>query len=151
MPHADAMSDPSSNDAFELAAQLRPAILRLNRLLRRETQAFGVSPLTIMLLATIDKEPGIGVNDLAHRENMRAPTMSKHIKQLEEAGLVRRDLTLHADKRRVGLAITPQGRKLVADVRKRRTDWLAGRIAKLEPESRAALGAAVDALRRLGE
>lgn len=145
------MQDLSSNDAIELAAQLRPAILRLNRLLRRETRAFDVSPLMVMLLSAIDKEPGIGVNDLANRENMRAATMSNHVKQLEAAGYIQRDQTLHADRRRVGLAVTPQGRKLVADVRKRRTDWLAGRIAKLEPDSRAALGAAVEALRRLGE
>ncbi|MDX3904609.1 MAG: MarR family transcriptional regulator [Pigmentiphaga sp.] len=145
------MQDLSSNDAIEIAAHLRPAILRLNRLLRRETQAFDVSPLAVMLLSAIDKEPGIGVNDLANRENTRAATMSAHVKQLEAAGYVHRDQTLHADKRRVGLAVTPKGRKLVADVRKRRTDWLAGRIAMLDPESRAALGRAVAALARLGE
>ncbi|MPS28015.1 MarR family transcriptional regulator [Pigmentiphaga sp.] len=145
------MLDPTGNEAIDLAAQLRPAILRLNRLLRRETQAFGVSPLMVMLLSTIDKEPGIGVNDLANRENMRAASMSNHVKQLEAAGYIQRDQTLHTDKRRVGLAVTPEGRKLVAEVRKRRTDWLAGRITTLDPDDRAALARAVGALRHLGE
>ena len=47
--------------------------------------------------------------------------------------------------------MTPEGRKLVAEVRKRRTDWLAGRIAKLDPDDREALGRAVRALQHLGE
>lgn len=145
------MLDPTGNESIDLAAQLRPAILRLNRLLRRETQAFGVSPLMVMLLSTIDKEPGIGVNDLANRENMRAASMSSHVKQLEAAGYIQRDQTLHTDKRRVGLAVTPEGRRLVAEVRKRRTDWLAGRVATLDPDDRAALARAVGALRHLGE
>jgi len=145
------MLDPTGNESIDLAAQLRPAILRLNRLLRRETQAFGVSPLMVMLLSTIDKEPGIGVNDLANRENMRAASMSSHVKQLEAAGYIQRDQTLHTDKRRVGLAVTPEGRRLVAEVRKRRTDWLAGRIAKLDPDDREALGRAARALQHLGE
>ncbi|MBN9475869.1 MAG: MarR family transcriptional regulator [Burkholderiales bacterium] len=148
---ARTMLDPTGNESIDLAAQLRPAILRLNRLLRRETQAFGVSPLMVMLLSAIDKEPGIGVNDLANRENMRAASMSNHVKQLEAAGYIQRDQTLHTDKRRVGLAVTPEGRKLVAEVRKRRTDWLAGRIAKLDPDDREALGRAVRALQHLGE
>ncbi|RZS78153.1 MarR family winged helix-turn-helix transcriptional regulator [Pigmentiphaga kullae] len=145
------MLDLTGNESIDLAAQLRPAILRLNRLLRRETQAFGVSPLMVMLLSTIDKEPGIGVNDLANRENMRAASMSSHVKQLEAAGYIQRDQTLHTDKRRVGLAVTPEGRRLVAEVRKRRTDWLAGRIAKLDPDDREALGRAARALQHLGE
>jgi len=145
------MLDPTGSESIDLTAQLRPAILRLNRLLRRETQAFGVSPLMVMLLSAIDKEPGIGVNDLANRENMRAASMSNHVKQLEAAGYIQRDQTLHTDKRRVGLAVTPEGRKLVAEVRKRRTDWLAGRIAKLDPDDREALGRAVRALQHLWE
>ena len=143
------MQDPTGNEEIELAAQLRPAILRLNRLLRRETLAFDISPLMVMLLSTIDKEPGIGVKDLANRENMRAASMSSHIKQLEAAGYILRDQTLHADRRRVGLTVTPQARRLVADVRKRRTDWLAGRIGMLDPDDRAALARAVQALRHL--
>lgn len=144
------MQDPTGSEAVELAAQLRPAILRLNRLLRRETQTLEVSPLAVMLLATIDKEPGIGVNDLANRENMRAASMSSHIKQLEASGYILRDQTLHTDKRRIGLTVTARGRTLVADVRKRRTDWLAGRIGMLDVDERAALARAVQALQHLG-
>lgn len=136
---------------MELAALLRPAILRLNRQLRRETLTLGVSPLMVLVLTAIRKEPGIGVSDLAARENMRTATMSNHVKQLEENGLVRRDPTLHADKRRVGLAITPKAEALILEVRKLRTDWLARRIAALPAPARLALGQAVEALTLLGD
>lgn len=144
------MSDSVSTESMELAALLRPAVLRLNRQLRRETQGLGVSPLMVLLLSAIKKEPGIGVNDLADRENMRASSMSRHVKQLEAAGFVRRDQTLHTDKRRVGLAITPQAERLIDDVRRLRTDWLARRVAALPAEARAALSQAVGALQQLG-
>lgn len=143
------MPDLPTPEAIDLADKLRPVVLRLNRQLRRETQTAGVSPLMVLLLSAIDKHPGIGVNDLASRENMRAASMSSHIKQLEAAGYIRRDQTLHSDKRRVGLVVTPQARELVAEVRRLRTDWLAKRIAALAPESRAALSAAADALLQL--
>ncbi|SIK35635.1 MarR family transcriptional regulator [Mycobacteroides abscessus subsp. abscessus] len=110
----------------------------------------GVSPLMVMVLTTIGKEPGIGVSDLATRENMRTATMSTHIKQLEEQGLVVRDQTLHADRRRVGLAITPRAEQLVSEVRRLRTDWLARRVASLAAPDRAALAKAVHALTLLG-
>jgi DNA-binding MarR family transcriptional regulator len=60
-----------------------------------------------------------------------------------------RDQTLHADKRRVGLALTPQAERLIDDVRKLRTDWLAKRIGSLPAESQSVLGHAVAALQLL--
>jgi DNA-binding MarR family transcriptional regulator len=144
------LPDLPSTASVELAAALRPAILRLNRQLRRETLSLGVSPLMVMVLTTIGKEPGIGVSDLAVRENMRTATMSTHIKQLEEQGYVVRDQTLHADRRRVGLAITRQAEQLISDVRRLRTDWLAKRVASLPAAERAALAKAVNALTLLG-
>jgi len=82
---------------------------------------------------------------------MRTATMSNHVKQLEESGLVQRDLTLHADKRRVGLAITREAEVLIAEVRKLRTDWLARRVAALPEDARLALDKAVEALTLLGD
>lgn len=145
------MSDRVSPESIELAARLRPAILRLNRQLRRETMTLGVSPLMVLVLSAIRKDPGIGVSELAALENMRVATMSNHIKQLEESGLVRRDSDSHADKRRVQLAITPKAQTLIEEVRKARTDWLAKRVASLPAESRDALENAVEALTLLAE
>jgi DNA-binding MarR family transcriptional regulator len=47
------------------------------------------------------------------------------------------------DRRRVGLTITPAGRRLLAAVRERRTVWLAERLELLAPSERAAIEAAL--------
>lgn len=134
-----------------LAEQLRPVVLRLQRQLRRETQGHGVSALHVTLLAEILREPGVGVSSLAQRECMSTPSMSSHVKQLEADGLLTRTADLHDDRRRVGLFVTPQGKKLLENVRKLRTDWLASRLAGLPASARAALAAAVEPMASLSE
>ncbi len=142
---------PSQTD-FDVAVVLRTVIFRLHRQMRRESDGLGgPNAFAAILLTTIRREPGIGVNELAARENMRAASMSVHIKQLEAAGWILRCQNTHQDKRRVGLRITDEGERLLAEVRRRRTDWLAGRVATLTVEDRAALRAASAALQQLGE
>lgn len=143
---------PVSSAANAVANQLRPAILRLNRELRRETRAItGVSPFQILILATILLEPGIGVNELAARERVRPPSMSVHIRQLVAAGLLQRDQEAHEDRRRVGLVITPAGVRLLDEVRQLRTAWLARQIAALSPEGQDAVATAIPFLVALTE
>src|SRR5436190_963796 len=78
-------------DTLSLADRLRPVLLRIARELRREAQAeTGVSPGQIALLATIKYEPGISLGELAGRERMSAPAMTRYIDRLENAGLVTR-------------------------------------------------------------
>lgn len=136
---------------FDAADVLRTAIFRLHRLMRREGDGLEPNAFATILLTTIRREPGIGVNELAARENMRAASMSVHVKQLEAAGWILRCQNTHQDKRRVGLRLTPEGERLLAEVRKRRTDWLAGRVATLSEADRVALREAAPALQKLGE
>jgi len=141
----------ASFDCLLLADRLRQGVLRVNRQLRRETQRLGASPIVTILLAMIARQPGIGVTELAQQEGMRTPTMSGHVKRLEEEGLVRRTAPGRADRRRIGIVLTEDGERLLEDIRRRRTDWLAGRLAALDPGALAVLEAAVPALLRLGE
>src|SRR6266545_171174 len=131
-----------SADPTELANRLRPA-------LRREIHSLGVTGGQATLLIQIKKEPGIGVNELAARERMSAPGMSKAIARLEKAGLVRR--TELADRRRVGLQVTEEGDRVLASVRRRRTAWLAERLRGLSPAELAQLDDAVEPLLKLLE
>jgi len=48
-------------DAYALAEALRPALHRLYRQLRRESDDAGLSPLHALLLVAIMRQPGIGV------------------------------------------------------------------------------------------
>ncbi len=138
--------------AEAIADLLRPAILRLNRDLRREIRsAAGLSPFQTLILATIELEPGIGVNELAARERIRPPSMSAHVKALEQAGFVERVAGAHADRRRVGLRITPEGERVRDEVKRVRTEWLAGRIDLLSREERKSILRAIDPLIKLSE
>jgi DNA-binding MarR family transcriptional regulator len=133
-------------DVQALAEGLRPVLLRLSRLLRRESQSLGLSPLDAMILGAVKKHPGIGLSELADREQMSRPTMSAHVKRLEAAGWLARQAPDSDDKRRIGLALTPKGAKALEAVRRRRNDWLAGRLAALSPEAREALAEAIGPL-----
>ncbi|MET3650991.1 MarR family winged helix-turn-helix transcriptional regulator [Dyella japonica] len=136
----------ADSDARELAEQLRSALRRLYRQLRRHAVDQDMSPLHLPLLVNIVENPGIGVGELAQLENLRSPTMTGHINSMVAAGLVKRTEPAKGDRRRVGLVATPHGRALIDAKRKRRTDQLVQALLQLSPSSRAALWAAVPAL-----
>ena len=137
-----------TSSILELAEQLRPALLRASRRLRRETRS-GISPLDAMLIAAIQRNEGIGVSELADLEQISAPTMSVHVKRLEEAGWIKRDGTSCTDRRRTSLKVTRDGEKALEAVRRQRSDWLAGRLAQLSEKDRQSLMAAIVPLSQL--
>lgn len=133
-----------------VAAELRPALLRLARELRHETEQAGISARQATLLWLVKRSPGLSLAELAAAEGISPPAMSGHVDRLERAGLVRRVRDTE-DRRRVGLELTPEGARLLRNVRARRTMWLAQRLDTLEPAELAAIDAAVPALLRLLE
>jgi DNA-binding MarR family transcriptional regulator len=143
------MPSAVSADPTSLANRLRPALLRLNRELRREIHSLGVTGGQVSLLIRIQKQPGIGVRELARSERMSTPGMSKYVARLESAGLLRR--TGLEDRRRVGLELTPEGSKVLSSVKRRRTAWLAQRLRGLTPSELEAVDAAVEPLLKLLE
>ncbi len=134
-------------DRHALAHRLRPVLLKLSRHLRREVHPLGVTGGQVTLLIQIKKQPGIGVRELAEREAMSAAGMSKALDRLERAGLVTR--APGADRRRIGLAVTGEGERVLRAVRSRRTAWLAERLKELPAEDVEAIDAAVEPLLRL--
>jgi DNA-binding MarR family transcriptional regulator len=142
---------PAPKEILALAEALRPGLLRLSRALRREAQRAGVSVIDAQLLGAVKKHAGIGVSELADYEQVTRASMSSHVKRLEAAGWIARQAADADDRRRVGLALTPAGAKALDTIRRRRNDWLAGRLAKLSVAERAALAAAAAPLARLAE
>ena len=140
----------NSTDTTALANRLRPVLLKLNRELRREIHSLGVTGGQVSLLVQIEHVPGIGVRELAARERMSVPGMSKFVARLEEAGLIERR-EVGGDKRRVGLHVTAAGLRVLRSVKSKRTAWLAARLATLDDEQLEALDAAVGPLSRLLE
>jgi DNA-binding MarR family transcriptional regulator len=137
-------------DHVAVANRLRPVLLRLHRELRRELRDLGVTAGQASLLAAIALKPGIGVGGLAAREGMSPAGMSGHVDRLEAAGLVKRTPSA-ADRRRVGLDVTEEGRRVLKAAKRRRTAWLAARLRELEPEQIEAIDAAVEPLAELLE
>jgi DNA-binding MarR family transcriptional regulator len=135
---------------LEIADELRPAILRLARNLRRETEALGVTSHQATLLWSVRTRPGLSLRELAEEEGISAPSLSGHIDRLETAGLLRRVRSTD-DRRRVGLELTPDGRAMLKRVRARRTTWLADRLDRLSDDERERVEQALPALRRMLE
>ena len=138
----------SASETTELANRLRPVLLKLARELRREIHSLGVTGGQVSLLVQIKYSPGIGVRELAARERISVPGMSKFVARLEEAGLIQR-APVGGDKRRVGLTLTTDGHRVLRSVRSKRTAWLAARLRTLDDDQLAAIDAAIEPLTEL--
>lgn len=133
-----------------VADELRPAVLRLARELRHETERLGVTARQATLLWLIRRTPGLSLRELAELERISPPALSGHVDRLERAGLVER-VRSTSDRRRVELRLTPAGDRLQRRIRARRTTWLADRLERLSPEELEAVADALPALRRIVE
>ncbi|QGZ42414.1 MarR family winged helix-turn-helix transcriptional regulator [Pseudoduganella flava] len=131
-----------------LSEELRTALKLLVREMRRDAadDTTGLSMVQTHLLWTIEENPGIGVAELARLQNVRGPTISGQVKALEEAGFVERMAPLAEDRRRSGLQVSAAGRTRLRQLRARRLDWLAQRVARLTPAQLEALEAAIEPL-----
>jgi len=143
MPALATVTDPVT-----VANRLRPVLLKLNRHLRREIHSLGVTGGQASLLFTIQRRPGIGVRELAALERMSAPGMSKYIGRLEAERLIVREPS-DADRRRIGLRVSPEGERVLRSVKSRRTAWLAARLRGLSDEELQAVDAAIEPLQEL--
>ena len=133
----------------ELSARLQVSLARLSRMLRREAPStLGQSALST--LATLAAEGPLRIGDLAAREGVRPPTMTRIVAVLEEQGLVER-LPDPADRRAGLVRPTRVGAAQVAGARSTRGARLAEHMARLTPAQRRAIAAALPALEALTE
>jgi DNA-binding MarR family transcriptional regulator len=135
-------------DPLTVANQLRPALLRLSRELRQETEQLGVTSRQVTLLWLVRNNPGMSLRELAAEERISAPALSGYVDRLEKADLLAR-VRDESDRRRVGLALTVEGERLLRRVRARRTTWLADRLRGLDDDELAAVEAAIEPLGKL--
>lgn len=131
------------------AARLYLVLGRLVRALRR-SDGGDLSPGALSALATLVTSGPLRQGDLAAREGVRAPTLTRIVAVLDERGLVERRPDPD-DGRAVLVAASPEGVELVRGARGARADELARRMAALPAEQRAALAAALPALEALTE
>src|SRR5918995_6193976 len=102
----------------DLASRLRLDISRMARRLRQEAGA-ELSPSLTASLATIERHGALTPSELAERERVQRPTVTRFVCRLEELGLVTRAPD-PADRRSALISITPAGRALLAGARTRK-------------------------------
>jgi DNA-binding MarR family transcriptional regulator len=134
----------ATDETTEVAARLRLSATRLARRLRQES-ASGRTPSQLSALASIEQHGPLTLGALAEHERVAPPTITNIVAKLEADGLVSRHVD-QVDRRFARVAVTETGAALMAEIRLRKTTWLAGRIGELEPDQQAALAAALDAL-----
>jgi len=131
----------------DLSSRLRLDISRMARRLRQEAGA-QLSPSQTAALATIERHGPLTPSELAVRERVQRPTVTRVLARLEEAGLVARAADPQ-DRRCSLVSISDDGRALLAAVRARKDAFLARRIDALEPADREALERAAAILERM--
>jgi len=137
---------PAEKDG--LAERLHAAAIRLVRHVRREDSAMGLPPAQASALSVLVFGGAQTLSGLAAIEQVRAPTMTRIVDALEHAGLARREP--HADDRRkLRIASTLAGTRLMHQGRARRVKALTQLLAVLDRTERATLDAAVDLLGEL--
>ncbi len=90
------------------------------------------------------------VGELVQAEDVQVPTMTQLLTRMEAQGWVARS-ACQGDRRGVEVRITDLGQQLAREVMASRTALLDQRLARLSPEQRRALEAALPALDRLVE
>ena len=143
------LTKPTARTDHELAARLRLGVMRLARRLRQQAE-HGVTPSMLSALSSIERLGPITLGRLAEVERVQPPTLTKIVARLEADELVTRE-TDADDHRVVRVRLSRRGRDLVQRARRRKDEFLAAKLARLDDSELRALEAAVGAIEHLLE
>ncbi|HYK97405.1 MAG TPA: MarR family transcriptional regulator [Candidatus Acidoferrales bacterium] len=131
----------------EVADRLHSAAIHLLRRVRRTDVQTGVPAAQLSALSVLMGGPRT-LGEMAAAEQVRPPTMSKLVSDMESVGLLRRtgDPT---DARVVRLDMTPKGRRVLAKGRDLRIADIERRLRAQGPHGVAAVASAVDVIERM--
>ena len=128
-----------------LAAGVAGGLERLIGLSRSLSPPDGLSLTAAATLATLERLGPRRLTALAAQEGVTQPAMTQMIARLQDSGLVGRDAD-PADGRVVQVRLTEAGREMLARRREVRAGRLAVILARISPEDRTALAAALPAI-----
>jgi len=131
----------------DVAARLRLAVARLQRIVRQQAMG-GLNLAEGSCLAIIDRHGPMPLTDVASRENLSAPTITKIVVRLERQGLIER-LADPTDRRVSLVAVSKQGAALLERLRSSRTAYLHRKLRELSAEDLHRLLAALPVLEEL--
>jgi DNA-binding MarR family transcriptional regulator len=145
-----AVSTQAQETELDVAVRLRAAISKLSRGLRPTQAATGLTPTQISVLVTVVLFGPLKLSELGAREGLHPTMLSRIVAQLGARGLVRR-VADPDDKRAARIEPTARGKRLQETMRKQRNDTLVAELARLEPDERELILAALPALEELAE
>lgn len=122
--------------ASALGGELRLACMRISRRIRFES-THEVPPHQFSVLVRLEEAPRTP-GELADIERVSAPSMSRTVAAIVDRGLVERTPD-PSDRRQVILSLTPEGRRLLKEIRRRRDQWMTVRVKALPPEEQEVL------------
>ncbi|MFC8720722.1 MarR family winged helix-turn-helix transcriptional regulator [Kitasatospora sp. NPDC057198] len=141
------MPEMSEGDLLAVS-QLRSSAMRLARRLRHQRVEESLSPTEMGVLGTLARCGKATPGELARKEHVQPPSMTRIIAMLEEKGLVRRE-PHPEDRRQVVVSSTEQAEEILNESRRRRNAWLAELAEGLDADEWERLKAAAPVLYKL--
>lgn len=122
--------------------------MRTSRRLRVEPTGEVITPGQYTVLALLNGNGPHTLRELAEREHVQAPSMTRIVNALTHQGFVSRSAHPE-DLRQVKVDITPAGKAVLEEARGQRTAWLAQRVARLSDEDRLTLSRAAQIMHEM--
>jgi DNA-binding MarR family transcriptional regulator len=143
------MPDLSEEDRAVVSV-VRSSVMRLSRRLRNQRVDTTLSPTEGSVLGTLARCGPATPGELARKEHVQPPSMTRIIAMLEAKGLVRRE-PHPEDRRQVVVSKTEEAAEMLAESRRKRDEWLAVRTAALTEEEWELLRSAAPVLEKLAD
>ncbi|MEV4647723.1 MarR family transcriptional regulator [Saccharopolyspora sp. NPDC049426] len=141
------MSDIAERERT-LASRLRLAVVRLNRRLRAQRADSALTLSQLSALSCLHKAGSMTPGELAAKEGVQPPSMTRVIAALEDNGLVVR--RAHpTDGRQAIVEVTESGKARIEEEVSIRERWLDQHLAELDAEELAVLSRAAEIIDRL--
>ncbi|RBM17770.1 MarR family winged helix-turn-helix transcriptional regulator [Streptomyces sp. PT12] len=135
-------------DDVDAVNTLRIGVLRLSRRMRHISGDRALSLAELSALGTLARCGPMTPGELARKEHVQPPSMTRIIALLQERGLV--GLEAHpGDRRQKVVGATDQAEAVLQASRAQRNEWLAQLVGQLDEEEWAALRAAAPVLHKL--
>jgi DNA-binding MarR family transcriptional regulator len=151
-PDTAAAAQRAATESETFQEELADALVRIQRLIRRRLRGGLSVPrlrgAEVELLRLVESRPGIGVSDAAKALHLAGNSVSTLVNQLVRGGYLIRE-TDPADRRAARLQLTEAAEKRLGDWKRRRAELVGRHVARLDDTDRAALRAALPALRKL--
>lgn len=137
-------------DTAPLAAELRSTVIRLARAFRHQQTRDDLTISQLSVLWLLRTHASLSAGELAQRERVRPPSMTRIIDALEQEDMVRRTAN-PSDGRKVLVLLTDAGRDRADLEAAARENWLAQQLIGCTPAERAAVAAALVVLNRIAD